>query len=128
MRAVGIVIRGDKIALIHRIKNGEEYYVFPGGMVEEGETSEEAVVREVGEELGLECTIDKMLFELDNSENKEIYYLMKDCAGDLVLGGPEGERANKDNQYILEWRKLSKIMDMENLHPKEVAEKIIHNS
>lgn len=30
MRVVAIIIKDDKILLIHRIKNGQEYFVFPG--------------------------------------------------------------------------------------------------
>ena len=44
MRAVGIIIKNNKVLLIHRIKDGGEYYVFPGGAIEEGESSKEAVI------------------------------------------------------------------------------------
>jgi 8-oxo-dGTP pyrophosphatase MutT (NUDIX family) len=36
MRAVGIIIKNNKILLIHHIKDGKEYYVSPGGTIEEG--------------------------------------------------------------------------------------------
>ncbi len=50
-RAVAIIIRDGKILLIHRIKNGQEYFVFPGGGIIEHENAEDAVVREIKEEL-----------------------------------------------------------------------------
>ncbi len=35
MRVAAVIIKDDKILLIRRIKNGQEYYVFPGGGVKE---------------------------------------------------------------------------------------------
>ena len=50
----GVIIVNNKVVLIHRKKKNadgsiREFYVVPGGKVEEGETLEEAVVREVQE-------------------------------------------------------------------------------
>ena len=39
-----ITIRGNTLAMIHSLKY--DYYKFPGGGVEKGETHEEAVIRE----------------------------------------------------------------------------------
>lgn len=51
-RGVAIIVQDGKIALIKRVRDDEVYYVFPGGGIEEGETSEEATKREIYEELG----------------------------------------------------------------------------
>lgn len=47
IRAVAIIVNDAKVLLIHRISHGKEYHVFPGGGVENGETVERAVLREV---------------------------------------------------------------------------------
>ncbi|MDQ2800870.1 MAG: NUDIX domain-containing protein, partial [Armatimonadota bacterium] len=52
-RAAAIIIQNECVALIERHRAGLRYFIFPGGGVDAGETLEEAVVREVREELGL---------------------------------------------------------------------------
>jgi ADP-ribose pyrophosphatase YjhB (NUDIX family) len=54
MRATGILIQRKKILLIHRINAGKEYYVFPGGGIEEGESPAEGFLREMKEETNLD--------------------------------------------------------------------------
>jgi len=125
MRAVGIIIRNKKILLIHRIKDGKEYYVFPGGAIEEGESSKEAVIREIKEELSIDrVIIDRFLFQIENQGNKEFYYLIKDFSGQPKLGGEEKERVNQDNQYYPIWLDLDKIQSLDNLYPKEARLKV----
>lgn len=49
--ARSIVIQNGKIAMIHSLKY--DYYKFPGGGIEKGETPVEAMIRETREEAGL---------------------------------------------------------------------------
>ena len=49
--ARSIIIRDGKIAMIHSLKY--DYYKFPGGGIENGETPVEAMIRETREEAGL---------------------------------------------------------------------------
>ena len=50
--ARSIIISDNKLAMVHSLKY--DYYKFPGGGIEEGESPLEAMVREVKEESGLE--------------------------------------------------------------------------
>ena len=50
--ARSIIIRNGEIAMIHSLKY--DYYKFPGGGIESGETTVDAVIRETLEETGLE--------------------------------------------------------------------------
>lgn len=45
-----VIVRGDKILLTHEKVSG--WYLVPGGGIEEGETPEKCVIREVEEETG----------------------------------------------------------------------------
>ena len=56
-RAVrAIVIKDDKLLVMHRNKFGHQYYILIGGGVKGSETLEQALVREVYEETGLQAT------------------------------------------------------------------------
>lgn len=61
--ARGIVIKDGKVAMIHSAQY--DYYKFPGGGIEAGETPKEAMIREVKEESGL-TVIPESIKELGN--------------------------------------------------------------
>jgi len=54
-----IVLRGDKILMVKHRRGGEEWWCLPGGGIIEGETPEEAVLRELKEE----CRVDGHLIK-----------------------------------------------------------------
>lgn len=110
MRVSAIIISGDKILLIHRKKEGKEYWVFPGGGVEEGETNEQAVIREVKEETGLEATNVRLA--------GGVFYYCEVEYSKPELGGPEKQKMNELDWYQPEWIELSEITDME-IYPEE---------
>ena len=87
--ARGIILKDDNIILIHRIKENKEYYVYPGGGVEEGETNEQCVSREIKQELGIEIKILKYLYRLEEEKSIEYYFLCEYLSGEIGSGsGP----------------------------------------
>lgn len=123
-RAAAIIIKNGKILLIRRIKEGREYFVFPGGGVEEKEKIEEAVIREIKEELNLDISIEKLLFQIENQGRQEFYFLVRDFSGILKLGGEEKEIMNESNQYHPLWIKLKEIKNLSNLYPEKAKIKV----
>ena len=62
--AFGLVDRDSRIALVRVEKpDMKPWYDLPGGALEAGETHEQAVVREMGEEVGLVCEIEERFAE-----------------------------------------------------------------
>ncbi len=62
IRAAVILERKGRILLAKHRKQTGEYWVLPGGTVEEGETLQETAAREIREETGLEAEIEKLAF------------------------------------------------------------------
>ncbi len=139
LRATAIILDKDKIMLFRRIRQGMQYYIIPGGGVEEGETVEQGLMREVREELSLEvedfeplCVVDTPGFP-DTipgiNRGRRVYhcFLIKKYSGTPELGGEEKASANEQNQYFIEWIPLSEVAKMKqiNLYPHEAAEALL---
>lgn len=91
IRAAGITTRQDKVLLMWRHNHGREYYIFPGGRVEKGETVEEAVRRELKEETSIEVEVENLLYHLRYSKNgqahsDQYFYLCRYISGRPKLG------------------------------------------
>ena len=53
-RACAIVLSGDKLMFMKQEVNGKIHRVFVGGAIEDGETPEQAVLREINEEINVD--------------------------------------------------------------------------
>lgn len=75
-----VISDGENILMIHSGLNGD--YKFPGGGMEEGETREQALTREVKEECGLEISTDVELLghitEYDAAKEEKLDYFRMD--------------------------------------------------
>ena len=74
-RAAALVILDGRVLLIERRREAETYYLFPGGRIEPGETREQALVRELREELGLGVTPSRLVAEVTYNGNVQSYFV-----------------------------------------------------
>lgn len=129
-RAVGILIKNNKILLIHRTREGKEYWVFPGGGKEDYETVEEAVVREIEEEASIKCKSIRLLYthEYLDIGHKHHFYLCKYISGKPKLGNfNELQTMKRENQtYKPEWVRIDKLPKLL-LYPLEIRDWIIQD-
>lgn len=128
-RASAIIVSQGRILLIHRIRDRireglpvhKDYYVFPGGHVEEGESAEEACIREVLEETGLRAAWLHPAFDLALPSKLVHYFFVQTEPGALALNGPEVLKQSEENQYIHEWVALARVGEI-HLKPEEVRD------
>lgn len=116
-RAVGVVFRRDKLALIRRRKNGRTYYVFPGGKLKAGERPRKGVAREVREETGLRAEIVCKLFRKSVFGRMEHWFLMSTEDKQLRLGGPEALRNRPSNHYEPIWVRWDELPELDPMPP-----------
>ncbi len=128
-RHASIVIKDGQILLIHRIKNGLEYHVFPGGHRRKNETGDQAVIRETKEETGIIVKDCKLAFKFQDNfkKNTDFYYLCSWKEGEIPhLGGEEKIKNCLENFYEPMWVKLETIKNL-NLLPKFAKEWVLEN-
>jgi len=126
-RAVAIFIKGDEVLLIHR-KNEKEYFVFPGGGVEEGETVEEATIRELKEESTIEAKINRLLYRhIYDDDTEQYFYLCDYIKGkpELAEDSIERKRMSKGNDfYNPKWFKIEELKNML-VYPLEIRDLLL---
>ncbi len=134
-RAAGIVLRDDELLAMFRRKDGREYYTFPGGTVEEGESPEEAVVREIDEETTLVVDIADLLYELHREGEipRELFYRCTYRSGTPTLRSDSIEQKIQDrekNYFEPKWIHISDLTSESKnipLLPAEVAQRLFHD-
>ena len=110
IRVAGIIKIDEGYAFMHRKnvvkrKDFQEYYTFPGGGLEENETLEEGVKREIKEEFGINVNVIKKLYEMysEKFNQREYFFLCEYESGIFGTGdGPEfsGNPDYKDSRRI----------------------------
>lgn len=131
MRVAGLVIKEGKLLTVNICNNG--FYCLPGGHVHLGESSEEAIKREIGEEVGLTCKNVKMLAFIENFfksvknvvTHEVCYFYIVEPNEDIktedysYVENDEGELKNLE----FKWFPLDKLTEID-FRPSILAEKL----
>jgi 8-oxo-dGTP diphosphatase len=133
VRAGIVLIQDNKVALIERHRAGLHYFVFPGGGVDEGESPEQAAVREALEELGIEVAIKQRVAEiLFGPKSRQIYFLVEQIGGEFGAGSGE-EFTDSDPEdpeegiYVPIWMPINELLLHQNIHPANVAKLVVRS-
>ena len=116
-RVCAMMIFDGKILAMHDERS--PYYYLPGGRVEIGETAENAVIREVQEELGITPKIVRPLWlnqaffteDVDNLHYHElcIYFLMDITDTDLLAWGEKFTLSEGHRTHTFEWLAFDRL-------------------
>ena len=132
-----IIIYDNKLVTIKRTKYNEnmevksEYYTIPGGHLENGENFEDATIRELYEELGVNVELKELYMEIDNQDldRLEHFYIAEITDGVIGTGnGPEFQNVDylKYGKYEIEYLSLNEL-EKYNLLPMELKKNLIQN-
>ena len=112
----------NRMLMVKQHHEHKDIWMVPGGGIEEGESSEDAAVREVKEETGLDVEIGKLIWHVEEvSERGQRFvnfFMGRVKGGDLALGvDPEFDDAH---QVLREVRFMtrSEIEDIQVLYPE----------
>lgn len=110
IKVVAAIIQKENKILATKRGYGEfiNMWEFPGGKIESGETKEQALVREIKEELNIEISVDK--FAIDIEYQYPNFYLfmscfmcsIKECSIEL-LEHNDGKWITKEELNTLNW-------------------------
>ena len=124
VRSAAILIQNNSLALMERHRDGRHYFTFPGGGVDEGETPEQAVIREAHEELGIEAKVIRLAAELWFNGDQQFFFLVEQTGGTFGTGAGEEFASDRDparGTYDPIWMPLEQVT-AQNVLPKQVAE------
>lgn len=116
-RACAMIISENRILAMHDERS--PYFYLPGGRVKMGETAEQAVVREIWEELGVKLKIARPLWlnqaffteEVDGIRYHElcIYFLMDSSNTDLSERRNSFIRMEGKHTHVFEWLEFDRL-------------------
>lgn len=129
-RAGVVLIEDDKVALIDRHRAGLDYFVFPGGGVDEGETPEQAAIREAMEELGVEVAIKQKVAVIHFGQSTQVYFLVDRVGGEFGTGtGEEYTDSDPDDPeegvYIPVWMPIHELPQHEKVFPEALSKLVV---
>lgn len=110
IKVVAAIIKNEDKILATKRGYGEfiNMWEFPGGKIESGETKEQALVREIKEELNIEISVDK--FAIDIEYQYPNFYLFMSCfmcsikEGSIeLLEHNDGKWITKEELNTLNW-------------------------
>lgn len=87
IRVACIAVREDMILLVRHLKDGQSYWMLPGGGVDYGETLVEALVREVREETGVEVRPVRLALFNDTIAPEGGRHVVNLCFTADIVGG-----------------------------------------
>ena len=131
IRAGIVLIKDNKVALIERHRAGLDYFVFPGGGVDEGESPEQAAVREALEELGVHIVLKRRIAEVQlGQKSHQVYFLAEQVGGEFGTGTGE-EFTDPDPKhpqkgiYLPIWMPINELPQHTNVYPADVSRLVV---
>lgn len=132
-RVCAVILNEERVLAMQDERS--PYYYLPGGRVKLGETAEDAVIRELEEELGVTTRIIRPLWlnqgffkeDVDGLQYHEIciYFLMDISGTDLLSKGNQLSMQEGTHRHTFEWLKFEQLQH-EYFYPIFIKKEIFH--
>ena len=132
-RVCAVLLDRGRILAMHDERS--PYFYLPGGRVRMGERAEDAVLREVREELGIEARILRPLWLSQSFFNEDVvrvdyhelclYFLLDASATDLLTRGDRFRGPELRHVHDFEWLPFERLKD-EYFYPLFLKTEIFH--
>jgi 8-oxo-dGTP diphosphatase len=109
-RAQCIVHRGNEVLMVKHRHQGKEWWCLPGGAIDDEESPQEAVLRELAEECYVEGNVVRQTSFLKEADGTKTYTFLVDIGDQEPRLGFDPEFGNSEQVIAdLRWLKLSEI-------------------
>lgn len=132
-RVCAVLLDGERILALHDERS--PYFYLPGGRVRMGERAEDAVLREVREELGIEARILRPLWLCQSFFNEDVahvdyhelclYFLLDISGTDLLSRGDRFRGPELRHVHDFEWLPFDRLRE-EYFYPLFLKTEIFH--
>ena len=118
-RVCAVLLDGGRILAMH--DENSPYFYLPGGRVKMGERAEDAVLREMWEELGIEARILRPLWLSQSFFNEDVtkvdfhelclYFLLDASGTDLLTRGDRFRGSERRHVHDFAWLPFDRLKD-----------------
>lgn len=131
-RVAGVLLDGDRV-LVHKCLQ-DSYWSLPGGKIHCGETSSEALQREIREEIGILIQPSRLLWVSENIYRQTgviiheiaFYYLVENSGGmNNLIKTDHFDGIETGKELFFQWWNIDDLSQLE-LYPQFLKQKLKH--
>jgi len=126
---VVILNQDNKVLMLRQCHEGRDIWMLPGGMIEKGENAQQAAIREVKEETGLDIKVKSLLWHVEEISERRgqrfVNFFSASIEGGTLMLGADPELKDEE-QVIKEVRFMSRneIEQLEIIYPDYLKDEL----